>query len=108
MIDNNIAFTHDITDGTDPLPVASSDGAEPDAKQKPAKRRTPLYRMKMLLDLKKVKEDKEEIPHILSMKEWRRQEKKREKEEAKKAVKREKQLKKELKLKAGVYLLYWQ
>ena len=93
---------HDFTD-TAPQPIASSD--EPDFKPKRAKRKTPLYRMKMLLDLKKVKEEEEAIPHIPSMKEWRKQEKKREKEEAKKAVKREKQLKKEHKLKAGVYIV---
>lgn len=95
---------HDFTD-TAPQPIASSD--EPDFKPRRTKRKTPLYRMKMLLDLKKVKEEEREaIPHIPSVKEWRKQEKKREREEAKKAVKREKQLKKDHKLKAGVYIVH--
>ena len=98
-----VNYLHDFTD-TAPPPIASID--EPDFKPKRAKRKTPLYRMKMLLDLKKVKEEEDEaIPHIPSVKEWRKQEKKREREEAKKAVKREKQLKKEHKLKAGVYVV---
>ena len=95
---------HDFVD-TALKPTASSDDSEPDFKLKHAKRKTPLYRMKMLLDLKKLKEEKEAIPHIPSVKEWRKQEKKREREEAKKVVKREKQLKKEHKLKAGVYVV---
>ena len=60
--------------------------------------------MKMLLDLKKVAESSEEqekLPHIPTLKEWVRQEKRKEKEEKKKEKKalknREKQLKKELK-----------
>ena len=60
--------------------------------------------MKMLLDLKKVRESSEEgekLPRIPTLKEWVRQEKRKEKEErkaAKKAMKiKEKQLKKELK-----------
>lgn len=58
--------------------------------------------MKMLLDLKKVTESNEEpekLPHIPTLKEWIRQEKKKERAEkkaAKKAMKKEKQLKKEL------------
>ena len=87
-----------------PLPSASGGArAKPSSVQKP-KRKTPLYRMKMLLDLKKVAEsnnEPEKLPHIPTLKEWVRQEKRKEKEEKKKEKKalknREKQLKKELK-----------
>lgn len=89
---------------TGPLPsVSSRADAKPSSVQS-AKRKTPLYRMKMLLDLKKVRESSEEgekLPRIPTLKEWVRQEKRKEKEEkkaAKKAMKiKEKQLKKELK-----------
>ncbi len=87
-----------------PLPNVSSGADAKPSSTKPSKRKTPLYRMKMLLDLKKVTESNEEpekLPHIPTLKEWVRQEKRKEKDEKKKAKKamknQEKQLKKELK-----------
>lgn len=80
---------------------------------KATKRRTPLYHLRMLLDLKKVTENQDEdekIPHIPTLKEWVKQEKRKEKEEqkrVKKAMKKEKQLQKELKRKLkGAYISF--
>ena len=88
----------------DPLPSVSSGADAKPSSVQPAKRKTPLYCMKVLLDLKKVTESSEEpekLPHIPTLKEWVRQEKRKEREEEKKAKKamkiKEKQLKKELK-----------
>lgn len=87
-----------------PLPSVSSGADAKPSSVQTAKRKTPLYRMKMLLDLKRVTESSEEaekLPHIPTLKEWVKQEKRKEKEAkkaAKKAMKiKEKQLKKELK-----------
>ena len=67
---------------------------EAEVKQQ-AKPRMAPFRMKVIHDLQKMKEsnkeEEEELPHILTIKEWMKLEKKREKE-AKKATKKESQL----------------
>ena len=66
-----------------------------EAEVKPAKPRTAPFRMKVIRDLRKAQEsnekEEEELPHILTIKEWVRLKKKREKE-AKKSMKKESQL----------------
>ena len=67
---------------------------EAEVKQQ-AKPRTAPFRMKVIRDLRKVQEsneeEEEELPYILTIKEWMKLEKKREKE-AKKVMKKESQL----------------
>ena len=66
-----------------------------EAEVKPTKQRIAPFRMKVIRDLRRVQEsnekEEEELPHILTIKEWVKLEKKREKE-AKKAMKKESQL----------------